>query len=608
MEKMESSPSAVQFLPVIDDQRLVISINTLHGQTDHPSPVTGLPQLADETSPSLQHHLDHFFDNLDLDHAQAFAQALVDAPDAIFFSGIGKSGFVANKLSQTLASLGFIRSTYPPPIDALHGGIDAIFPTDILVLISKSISSDELLNLFPNPIAAICDMNVHLPLEREICPFGLAPVTSTSIQMVFGDTVVAAIMRIRGLTKDQYARNHPAGKIGKSLIFKASLSTPTSLLFHCSQKHHLHHFFDNLDLDQAQAFAHALVDAPDAILFSGIGKSGFIANNLSQTLASLGFIRSAYLPPINALHGDIDAIFPAYILVLISKSGSSDKLLNLVPCARAKGAYMISITSVDRNPLASICDMNIHLPLEREICPFGLTPIVFGDTVVATITRARGLTKEQFEPNHPARKIGKSLLFKVKDLMKKEGDLPLSKEGDMIVDQLSELTSKGCGCLLVVDAENHLIRIFTDGDLIWESFRGLFSSNKDDAIMIDRHTLDALFKSQKNHLNHFFDNHDLEQAQAFAQALVDAPDAIFFSGVGKSGFLANKLSKTLTSLGFIRSAYLPPIDALHDDISAIFPTDILVLISKSGFSDELLNLVPCARAKGAYLISITSVN
>ncbi|KAK8919022.1 putative arabinose 5-phosphate isomerase [Platanthera zijinensis] len=234
-----------------------------------------------------------------------------------------------------------------------------------------------------------------------------------------------------------------------------------------SQKHHLNHFFDNLDLGQAQTFAQALVNAPSAIFFSGVDKSGFVANKLSQTLASLGFIRSAYLPPVDALHGDIGAIFPADILVLISKSGSSDELLNLVPCVGAKGAYLISSTSVDRNPLAAICDMNVHLPLEREICPFGLAPVtstsiqmVFGDTVVAAIMRVRGLTKEQYERNHPAGKIEKSLIFKVKDLMKKESGLSLSKEGDMIVDQLSELTSRGCGCLLVVDAKKSSDRDF----------------------------------------------------------------------------------------------------------------------------------------------------
>lgn len=239
-----------------------------------------------------------------------------------------------------------------------------------------------------------------------------------------------------------------------------------------SQQHHLNHFFNNLDLGQAQDFAQALLDAPGAVFFSGIGKSGFVANKLSQTLASLGFTRSAYLPPVDALHGDIGALFPSDILVLISKSGSSDELLNLVPCARAKGARLISITSVDGNPLAALCDMNVHLPLEREVCPFGLAPVtstaiqmVFGDTVVAAIMRVRGLTKEQYARNHPAGKIGKSLIFKVKDLMKKQEDLPLCKEGDMIVDQLTELTSKGCGCLLVVNTENRLIGTFTDGDL-----------------------------------------------------------------------------------------------------------------------------------------------
>ncbi|PKA51449.1 putative arabinose 5-phosphate isomerase [Apostasia shenzhenica] len=238
------------------------------------------------------------------------------------------------------------------------------------------------------------------------------------------------------------------------------------------QQRHLNHFFDNLDLGQAQAFAQAIVDAPGAVFFSGVGKSGFVANKLSQTLASLGFMRSAYLSPVDALHGDIGALFPSDLLVLISKSGSSEELLNLVPCARAKGARLISVTSVEGNPLAAICDMNVHLPLERELCPFGLAPVtstaiqmVFGDTVVAAIMRARKLTKEQYAGNHPAGKIGKSLIFKVKDLMKKQEDLPLCKERDMIMDQLTELTSKGCGCLLVVDSENHLIGTFTDGDL-----------------------------------------------------------------------------------------------------------------------------------------------
>jgi D-arabinose 5-phosphate isomerase GutQ len=193
-------------------------------------------------------HLDHFFDRLDMAQAAAFAQALLDAPGAVFFTGVGKSGIVARKTAQTLASLGLARAGFLAPVDALHGDIGALFPGDVLVILSKSGASDELLALAPCarakgaylvsltsaasgddcPLAAACDLNVHLPLQGEVCPFGLAPVTSTAIQMVFGDTVIAAIMEARRLSRDQYASNHPAGKIGKTLIFKVIKSTTSN--------------------------------------------------------------------------------------------------------------------------------------------------------------------------------------------------------------------------------------------------------------------------------------------------------------------------------------------------------------------------------------------
>lgn len=132
----------------------------------------------------------------------------------------------------------------------------------------------------------------------------------------------------------------------------------------------------------------------------------------------------------------------------------------------------MSVTSVEGNTLTAVCDMNVHLPLERELCPFDLAPVtstaiqmVFGDTVAIALMGARNLSKEEYAANHPAGRIGKSLIFKVKDVMKKQNELPICKEGDLIMDQLVELTSKGCGCLLVIDEESHLIGTFTDGDL-----------------------------------------------------------------------------------------------------------------------------------------------
>uniref|UniRef100_A0A2P2JRW0 Uncharacterized protein MANES_12G033300 n=1 Tax=Rhizophora mucronata TaxID=61149 RepID=A0A2P2JRW0_RHIMU len=249
------------------------------------------------------------------------------------------------------------------------------------------------------------------------------------------------------------------------------LSLNTLLDLFKSQQNHLNYFFQNLDLSRTLAFTHTLLHSDGTIFFTGVGKSGFVANKISQTLISLG-IRAGFLSPVDALHGDIGALSSRDIVVLLSKSGNTEELLRLVPCAKAKGAYLVAVTSVEGNALASACDMNVHLPLERELCPFDLAPVtstaiqmVFGDTVAIALMGARNLSKEEYAANHPAGRIGKSLIFKVKDVMKKQEELPVCREGDLIMDQLVELTSKGCGCLLVIDEDYRLIGTFTDGDL-----------------------------------------------------------------------------------------------------------------------------------------------
>ncbi|XP_050206011.1 probable arabinose 5-phosphate isomerase [Mercurialis annua] len=238
-----------------------------------------------------------------------------------------------------------------------------------------------------------------------------------------------------------------------------------------SQQNHINFFFQNLNISQALSFTQLLLNSNGTVFFSGVGKSGFVANKISQTLISLG-IRAGFLSPVDALHGDIGMLTSRDILVMFSKSGNSDELLKLAPCARAKNVYLVAVTCVEGNGLAAVCDMNVHLPLERELCPFDLAPVtstaiqmVFGDTVAIALMGARNLSKDEYAANHPAGRIGKSLIFKVKDVMKKQDELPVCKEGDLIMDQLVELTSKGCGCLLVIDQDYHLIGTFTDGDL-----------------------------------------------------------------------------------------------------------------------------------------------
>eukprot|EP00262_Sarcandra_glabra_P001322 TRINITY_DN11370_c0_g2_i1.p1 TRINITY_DN11370_c0_g2~~TRINITY_DN11370_c0_g2_i1.p1 ORF type:complete len:347 (-),score=55.80 TRINITY_DN11370_c0_g2_i1:155-1195(-) len=251
-----------------------------------------------------------------------------------------------------------------------------------------------------------------------------------------------------------------------------TLINPNDLLnLFKSQQKYLNFFFQNLDLSQTLAFTQTLLNSKGTIFFTGVGKSGFVARKISQTLVSLG-IRSLFLSPMDALHGDIGILSQPDLLVMFSKSGNTEELLKLVPCAKAKGVFLISVTSSKGSLLSNACDLNVHLPLERELCPFDLAPVtstaiqmVFGDTVAIAMMEARNLTRDEYAANHPAGRIGKSLIFKVKDVMKKQEELPVCKEGDLMMDQLADLTSKGCGCLLVVDDEHRLIGTFTDGDL-----------------------------------------------------------------------------------------------------------------------------------------------
>ena len=213
---------------------------------------------------------------------------------------------------------------------------------------------------------------------------------------------------------DSYSASASSSKQALNLIDETTL-----LNLFKSQQNHLNFFFNHIDHSQTLAFTRTLLNSAGTIFFSGVGKSGFVAHKISQTLVSLG-IRSAFLSPVDALHGDIGILTNRDVIVLFSKSGTTEELIRLVPCVKAKGAFLISVTSVEGNALAGMCDMNVHLPVERELCPFNLAPVtstaiqmVFGDTVAIALMGARKLSKEEYAGNHPAGKIGKSLIFKV---------------------------------------------------------------------------------------------------------------------------------------------------------------------------------------------------
>lgn len=237
------------------------------------------------------------------------------------------------------------------------------------------------------------------------------------------------------------------------------------------QRKNINHFFDHLDINAAEAVLEIFASCPGVIFFSGVGKSGFIAEKIAVTLVSTG-TKAMFVPPTNALHGDLGIVSHRDVFVLISKSGESDELVTLVPYLRNRGVTLIAITSNPTSRLAKASDLAVHLPLLRELCPFDLSPttspeiqLIFGDVLATALMRRKNFSIDDYAQNHPAGRIGKRISTRVKDLMLSGESMPLCKENDRLIDVLVELSNKRCGCLLIVDDQQILKGIFTDGDL-----------------------------------------------------------------------------------------------------------------------------------------------
>ncbi|KAI3431313.1 hypothetical protein D9Q98_004371 [Chlorella vulgaris] len=263
---------------------------------------------------------------------------------------------------------------------------------------------------------------------------------------------------IASLSADEFPGASPVAADSLALLFR-------------QQQRFINYFFNNLDFEPIEKFCQACLDCTGVVIFTGVGKSGLIAQKICQTLVSTG-TKAMFLSPQDALHGDIGILSSSDLLVCFSKSGATEEIIRLVPYARAKGARLVAVASVKGSELEAVCDMAVHLPLERELCPFDLAPVtstaiqmVFGDTVAIALMQAKHLTRDQYAMNHPAGRIGKRLILRVTDVMVGSSKMPVVPPATLMPQVLVELTSKGCGCVLVADAELRLFGIFTDGDL-----------------------------------------------------------------------------------------------------------------------------------------------
>ncbi len=230
-------------------------------------------------------------------------------------------------------------------------------------------------------------------------------------------------------------------------------------------------FFDKVDIASFEKLFALCKDCKGLLIFSGIGKSALVAEKIAVTMTSTG-TRALFIPPIEAMHGDVGIISNQDIFIALSKSGETEELLNLLPYVRNKGAKIVALTSNPKSRLAESADMHFQVPFHAELCPFNMAPTIstacqtiLGDVLAIALMEAKNFTIDEYAMNHPAGTIGKRITVKVKNLMI-EGDLiPLCNPADRLIDVLVELSNKKAGCVLIVDGNKKLLGIFTDGDL-----------------------------------------------------------------------------------------------------------------------------------------------
>lgn len=237
------------------------------------------------------------------------------------------------------------------------------------------------------------------------------------------------------------------------------------------QRHYTEHFFATLELQPIEQLVQLLLQSNGVLFFTGVGKSGLVAKKIAFTMVSTG-TRAFFLSPTDALHGDLGMVSSQDVFIILSKSGESDELINLIPAIRNKGATLIAVVCNPQSRLASACNITVTLPFKRELCPYDMAPTMsttiqglFGDLLTIALMRHKNFSLDEYALNHPSGRIGKRMTLKVKDLMLTGEKIPLCKPDDRLGDVLVELSNKRCGCVLIADENLKLLGIFTDGDL-----------------------------------------------------------------------------------------------------------------------------------------------
>ncbi len=240
---------------------------------------------------------------------------------------------------------------------------------------------------------------------------------------------------------------------------------------------------DRLGTSADSEFALALqilLQCKGRVVVSGMGKSGHIARKIAATLASTG-TPAMFVHPAEAAHGDLGMVTESDVLIAISNSGESEELLAIIPVIKRLGAALISMTGKPNSSLASLAHVHLNIAVAKEACPLNLAPtasttatLALGDALAVALLDLRGFREEDFARSHPGGALGRRLLTHVRDIMRTGEDIPAVHPDVLLPAALLEVTRKGLAMTAIVDASNHVVGIFTDGDL-----RRLIEEGKD---------------------------------------------------------------------------------------------------------------------------------
>ncbi len=226
---------------------------------------------------------------------------------------------------------------------------------------------------------------------------------------------------------------------------------------------------NNLDVSLTKALD-LLQNTKGRIIVTGMGKSGHIARKMAATFSSTGTV-SFFVHPAEASHGDLGMLSDDDVVIAISYSGESKELSDILMYAKRHNIPLIAITRNPESSLGKNSTLVLKLPNNGEACPLGLAPtssttatIVLGDVLAVNLMHRRGFSASDFRQRHPGGKLG-AILCKVSDIMHKDDEIPLLKDDAIMQDAFLVMSSKMLGCVGIVNNQNELIGIITDGDL-----------------------------------------------------------------------------------------------------------------------------------------------